>query len=216
MKCDFPSVRSPEHARVLAGLTSVADWIGSSSLFDNPITDWQPLIKQSLDNAGFIRPEIKANLSFFDIFNFQPRDSQEKLFTQATQAGVYILEAPMGLGKTEAALYAAYKAISHGQATGIYFALPTQLTSDKIHDRVNQFLDKILTDDSSHKKALLLHGNAWLKETELETKNAKADFGVLVVKPNGVGVTNTANWWAIMSLEQVTNLLREAGYGTRR
>jgi len=57
---------------------------------------------------------------------------------------------------------------------------------------------------------------AWLKETELETKNAKADFGVLVVKPNGVGVTNTANWWAIMSLEQITNLLREAGYGTRR
>jgi CRISPR-associated endonuclease/helicase Cas3 len=167
LKCDFPTVRSPEHARVLAGLTSVADWIGSSSLFDNPITDWQPLIKQSLDNAGFIRPEIKANLSFFDIFNFQPRDSQEKLFTQATQAGVYILEAPMGLGKTEAALYAAYKAIIFGQATGIYFALPTQLTSDKIHNRVNQFLDKILTDDSSHKKALLLHGNAWLKETEL-------------------------------------------------
>ena len=57
---------------------------------------------------------------------------------------------------------------------------------------------------------------AWLKETELETKNARADFGVLIVKPNGVGVTNTANWWAIMSLEQITNLLREAGYGTRR
>jgi hypothetical protein len=48
---------------------------------------------------------------------------------------------------------------------------------------------------------------AWLKETELETKNAKADFGVLVVKPVGVGATNTANWWAIMSLEQITNLL---------
>jgi CRISPR-associated endonuclease/helicase Cas3 len=55
----------------------------------------------------------------------------------------------------------------YGQATGIYFALPTQLSSDKIHDRVNQFLDKILADDSSHQKALLLHGNAWLKETEL-------------------------------------------------
>jgi CRISPR-associated endonuclease/helicase Cas3 len=167
LKCDFPTVKNPEHARLLAGLTSVSDWIGSSSLFDNPITDWKPLIKQSLDNAGFIQPEIKANLIFFDIFNFHPRDSQEKLFTQATQAGVYILEAPMGLGKTEAALYAAYKAMSYGQATGIYFALPTQLTSDKIHDRVNQFLDKILADNSSHKKALLLHGNAWLKETEL-------------------------------------------------
>lgn len=167
LKCDFPTVKSPEHARVLAGLTSVADWIGSSSLFDNPITDWQPLIKQSLDNAGFIRPEIKADLSFAKIFNFEPHDSQTKLFEHATQAGVYILEAPMGLGKTEAALYAAYKAMSYGQATGIYFALPTQLTSDKIHDRVNQFLEKILDDNSSHKKALLLHGNAWLKEIEL-------------------------------------------------
>lgn len=167
LKCDFPTVKSPEHARVLAGLTSVADWIGSSSLFDNPETDWEPLIEQALDDAGFIRPNIKTGLSFFDIFNFQPHESQEKLFTHATQAGVYVLEAPMGLGKTEAALYAAYKAMIDGQATGIYFALPTQLTSDKIHDRVNSFLNKILTYDSPHQKALLVHGNAWLKQTEL-------------------------------------------------
>jgi len=164
LRCDFPTVKSPEHARVLAGLTSVADWIGSSSLFDDPAKDWQPLIKQALDNAGFIQPELKTGLSFFDIFNFQPRDSQEKLFAQATQAGVYILEAPMGLGKTEAALYAAYKAMSYGQATGIYFALPTQLTSDKIHDRMNEFLKAILATESPHSKALLLHGNAWLKK----------------------------------------------------
>ena len=167
LKCDFPTVKSPEHARVLAGLTSIADWIGSSSLFDNPETDWQPLIEQALDNAGFIRPDIKIGLSFFDIFNFQPHESQEKLFTHATQAGVYVLEAPMGLGKTEAALYAAYKAMIDGQATGIYFALPTQLTSDKIHDRVNSFLNKILASDSPHQKALLVHGSAWLKQTEL-------------------------------------------------
>jgi CRISPR-associated endonuclease/helicase Cas3 len=168
LKCDFPTVKSPEHARVLAGLTSVSDWIGSSSLFDSPTTDWQPLIKQSLDNAGFIRPLFKPNLTFSDIFNGkQPYESQTKLFEQATQAGVYILEAPMGLGKTEAALYAAYKAMSFGQATGLYFALPTQLTSDKIHDRVNDFLTKILVEDSPHRSALLAHGSAWLKDTEL-------------------------------------------------
>jgi len=167
LNCDFPNIKSPEHARVLAGLTSVADWIGSSALFDNPENDWQPLIEQALDNAGFIKPILKTNLSFFDIFKFQPRDSQEKLFENATQAGVYILEAPMGLGKTEAALYAAYKAMTLGQATGIYFALPTQLTSDKIHDRVNKFLKEILDEDSPHKEALLAHGNAWLQQTEL-------------------------------------------------
>ena len=165
--CDFPRIKSPEHARVLAGLTSVADWIGSSSLFDNPETDWQPLIEQALDNSGFIKPKLKSNLSFFDIFKFHPHDSQEKLFKNAIQPGVYILEAPMGLGKTEAALYAAYKVMSLGLATGIYFALPTQLTSDKIHDRVNKFLKEILVVGSPHQTALLAHGNAWLKQTEL-------------------------------------------------
>jgi len=197
LKCDFPLIKSPEQARVLAGLTSVADWIGSSSLFDNPADAWQPRIKQALDNAGFIRPKIKTDLTFFDIFNFQPHESQEKLFAHATQAGVYILEAPMGLGKTEAALYAAYKAMSDGQATGIYFALPTQLTSDKIHERVNQFLDKIIATDSLHQKALLVHGNAWLKQTELSVEGnpngswfAASKRGVLA--PFAVGTIDQA------------------------
>jgi CRISPR-associated endonuclease/helicase Cas3 len=168
LNCTFPHINSPQQARVLAGLTSVADWIGSSSLFNDPLIDWQPLIKQALDDAGFIQPNIKTGLSFADIFGFQPRDSQQKLFQSATQAGVYILEAPMGHGKTEAALYAAYKILCQSAATGIYFALPTQLTSEKIHDRVNQFLDKILDANSSHQQALLLHSHAWLKELAVE------------------------------------------------
>ncbi len=65
----------------------------------------------------------------------------------------------MGLGKTEAALYAAYKLLFSGQASGIYFALPTQLTSNKIFERFNLFLqgDKknglsgILADDCHHR-----------------------------------------------------------------
>jgi hypothetical protein len=54
---------------------------------------------------------------------------------------------------------------------------------------------------------------AWLKETEKERQNAIADYGILVVKPNGVGVANTKDWWAVLTLGQITNLLREAGYG---
>jgi CRISPR-associated endonuclease/helicase Cas3 len=69
----------------------------------------------------------------------------------------------MGLGKTEAALYAAYQLLAKQKATGIYFALPTQLTSNKIHERVNAFLAKILHTTNSTQNALLLHSNAWLK-----------------------------------------------------
>ena len=53
----------------------------------------------------------------------------------------------------------------------------------------------------------------WLKETEVERINAKADYGVLVVKPNGVGLGSVQDWWAVMNVGQMLNLLREAGYG---
>lgn len=165
LNVDFPDVKSALQARVLSGLTTVSDWIGSGPLFEDPIDDdWQQKIEHALDIAGFVKPQLKPGLSFFDVFGFKPKDTQIKLIEAADQPGVYILEAPMGLGKTEAALYAAYKVMSKGLATGIYFALPTQLTSDKIHERVNSFLERILDEESPHKKALLVHGNAWLKQ----------------------------------------------------
>jgi len=163
----WPIVTKPEQARVLAGLTTVADWIGSGSYFDNPEIDWTDLPEDAVNNAGFIRPEIRQGLDFGDIFSFQAQSIQSALINAATQAGVYVLESPMGSGKTEAALFVAYKAMELGQATGIYFALPTQLTSDNIHERMNQFLDKILSMSSSHRKAFLIHGSAWLQETEM-------------------------------------------------
>lgn len=166
LQTDFPTVSNELQARVLAGFTSVSDWIGSGSLFDDPEEDWQPKIKQAVDAAGFVRPTLKQNLSFADIFTWSPRDTQQRFIEHVNQPGVYVLEAPMGLGKTEAALYAAYQLLVSNQATGFYFALPTQLTSDKIHDRVSQFLQKVLDGDSPHQQPLLLHGNAWLK-TEL-------------------------------------------------
>jgi len=81
----------------------------------------------------------------------------------------------------------------------------------------------------------------WLVETEEERKNAKADYGILVLKRKGVGLTNAGNFWAIMwlgdfyrllnpddwtetltytqytpvrvRLHEMTDLLRRCGYG---
>jgi len=57
-----------------------------------------------------------------------------------TKPGIYVIEAAMGLGKIEAALACAYQLISSQQASGIYFALPTQLTLNRIHERVDEFV----------------------------------------------------------------------------
>lgn len=167
LDADFPIVKDALQARVLAGLTTVSDWIGSGSLFEDPDGEWQSKIEQALDAAGFIQPQLKSGLSFSEVFDFTPKAAQIKLIEAASQPGVYVLEAPMGLGKTEAALYAAYQLLCKKLATGIYFALPTQLTSDKIYERVNTFLTRILNDESPHKQALLVHGNAWLKQFEM-------------------------------------------------
>lgn len=162
----WPEVTSVAQARLLAGLTSVADWIGSGQFFEDPQEPWQERIQQAVDDAGFIPPTYVTGLGFRDVFGFEPRDAQTRLIEQASTPGVYVLEAPMGLGKTEAALYAAYQMLDTGQASGIYFALPTQLTSNKIYERFEQFLEQILADDCQH-RSLLLHANAWLLDTEM-------------------------------------------------
>lgn len=164
---EFPVLKTPLQALVLAGLTTVSDWIGSGSLFEKPEEEWRSKISEALNSAGFVAPEMKPAMSFSDVFGFEPKELQSRLIELASQPGVYVLEAPMGIGKTEAALYVAYRLMEARKATGFYFALPTKLTSDRIHDRVDEFLSKVLDDRSSHKKALLLHGSAWLKQSEM-------------------------------------------------
>lgn len=50
----------------------------------------------------------------------------------------------------------------------------------------------------------------WLRETEVERRNADADHGVLVVKRRGVG--SAADQYAVLPLAQLVALLKAAGY----
>lgn len=163
---DWPEVLSVAQARAIAGLTSVSDWIGSGEFFENPDVPWEDNIKYALDAAGFIKPTYSEGLSFEAVFGFKPRSTQTALINNVDRPGVYLMEAPMGLGKTEAALYAAYQALANNRATGIYFALPTQLTSNKIFERFNSFLVSVLHEKCTH-RSLLLHGGAWLLDTDM-------------------------------------------------
>ena len=194
--CTWPQVETKTQANVLAGLTTVADWIGSGPLFDYP-NNLKLLFGKALEQAGFLSPSYTKNLSFHDIFGFSPNKMQQSLAQLCTGPGVYLLEAPMGLGKTEAALYAAYLALSQARATGIYFALPTQVTSNKIFDRTTPFLNKILTPNFPQRKAFLLHGKAHLEKTELgeEAEPGKSWFNSLkrsILAPFGVGTLDQA------------------------
>lgn len=161
----WPDITRKEQAWLVSGLTTVADWIGSGWHFEDPSRPWKDLVSRAVDDAGFVAPSYRKGLSFEQVFGFSPRPAQQALIDQVVEPGVYLFEAPMGLGKTEAALYAAYSMLASGQASGIYFALPTQLTSNKIQDRFEVFLEKILDPSCKH-RSWLLHASAWMLEAD--------------------------------------------------
>lgn len=48
---------------------------------------------------------------------------------------------------------------------------------------------------------------SWVEETVVETHNAGADYGILVVKPQGLGMTRVSRWYAIMSASSFNQLV---------
>jgi len=95
---------------------------------------------------------------------------QELLTTQPPAPGLAIIEAPMGEGKTEAAIYLAEYWRRVGNRTGAYLALPTAATSNQMHDRYTRFL----ITQGDHRAPRLVHGMAWLIDdaTRIEDPSA--------------------------------------------
>lgn len=160
----------------LAGLTTVADWIGSDENYFSPALrdadeDVPFMARHALDSIGFSLPVITKDLTFEQLFGFPPNRMQEKTIASITEPGVYVIEAPMGMGKTEAALAAAYQLTATGKASGIYFALPTQVTSNRIHLRMDDFLKRISPE---YCKSRLIHGNSWLMQETIPYRPASS------------------------------------------
>jgi CRISPR-associated endonuclease/helicase Cas3 len=74
--------------------------------------------------------------------------------------GLVIIEAPMGEGKTEAALAAAEIMSQRWGSGGVHIALPTQATSDAMFDRVVAWLDAMGSHDKTIGVITLSHGKA--------------------------------------------------------
>lgn len=52
----------------------------------------------------------------------------------------------------------------------------------------------------------------WLRQTEVERKNAGARFGILVTVRAGVGSANARRWWAWLSVAALGDILGAAGH----
>jgi CRISPR-associated endonuclease/helicase Cas3 len=165
------SRRAPYHPDLwlLAGLITFADWLGSNEAFFSPemgealdvtrVKSRQVLKAISWPGAALRLTGFAAAFAVNDHVAFQANALQRAVLAAVASPGLIVVEGPMGCGKTEAALYAAQQLIATGQQHGIYFALPTQVTSNRIHLRVSQFLKNTLAGDAHVR---LAHANAWL------------------------------------------------------
>lgn len=177
----------------LAGLTSFADWIGSSFAFcplgDN-LAEYYRGAKaqaaQKLDSLGWFKrealaPEPQALEEVFAYLGkpgqpFRARPLQavlERLLEGlADTPALFLIEAPMGEGKTEAALYAHLRLQVANGHRGMYIALPTQATGNLMFERAKEFLGQY--GKSRRLDLQLLHGASELVEA----------YQKILVRPN--------------------------------
>jgi CRISPR-associated endonuclease/helicase Cas3 len=177
------SLQDNADTMLLAGLVSVADWIGSNSTFfkcevndsRNPqaidaktyCAKARQLARQALGELRWLDwPAPIEPARFEELFpslRGKLRDLQRAAVDLAdtlTTPGIVIVEAPMGEGKTEAAIFLADHWNAALEQRGCYFALPTQATSNQMFGRVRDYLARRYAD--SRVLLQLLHGHAAL------------------------------------------------------
>jgi CRISPR-associated endonuclease/helicase Cas3 len=177
----------------MAGLTVLADWVGSDTRFFpyhparqatvDYLAEARARARVALDTLGFRRlePDTAAHAgrgappTFESLFGFPPRPMQSTVATAVDgleEPGLLIVEAPTGGGKTEAALYAAESMMTRFGLGGIYFALPTQATSNQMFGRVRRYLETSAERRASGPvgriNLQLLHGSRGLSEAYAE------------------------------------------------
>ena len=206
---------------LLTGILILSDWVASSGSFDSLSEEAADYYDQSLCLAGSAvkRYGLIENHSISPVRSFRslwpqitsPRDIQCKCDDLDPNALLTIIEAPMGEGKTEAALYQAVRAAQQRGKRGIYVALPTQATSNQMYGRFVSMMDYV---DGGHTR--LLHGTAFLikdetgtiqSEDAVEAEKWLGTSRMGLLDENGVGTVDQAMGAVLLARFGVLRLL---------
>lgn len=183
---EIPKIKQ-EIAVELEGLLIMADWLASSEYFNEdkslpmfnliPLTDEEFILDKNWLKRRFQRaiktwfldgvwmPQRISDIDayFREIWNFSPRHVQKEMLTAIRtiiEPGIIVIEAPMGIGKTEIALAAAQQVAAVKGKSGVFVGLPTQATSNAMFSRVKTWLNTIGQEQGDRFSINLAHSKA--------------------------------------------------------
>ncbi|MFJ4090996.1 CRISPR-associated helicase Cas3' [Kitasatospora sp. NPDC089913] len=155
----------------LSGFVVMADWIASDETHFKGEPDLakvtMPGARQRATAAwselglrgGWGQLAVAGPEAFRDRFDHGPRPSQELVLDVVRRTGgpgLVIVEAPMGEGKTKAALAAAELMAARHGADGVFLGMPTQATADPMFTQLRTWLREV--GEGLEGQVALLHG----------------------------------------------------------
>ena len=227
-----PGVINITHADAVCmsflGILIASDWIASGEVFastpanisnDQIINNAISLTNDFIEKNQMLHREAFTGISSFtDLWDFIPRDGMrplqveaEKMFADSSEKPLAIIvEAPMGEGKTEAAMYMASQLAKRWHKEGFYIALPTAATSNQMYSRINAMLAHLQLE-----KAKLMHAMAWLVDrfSSGEFTGESAQDAKLWTAPMRRGLISP---FAVGTVDQVMMSVMRTKYGVMR
>ncbi len=215
----------------LAGLTVLADWLGSNTewfayrpLAVAQADYWGTACRQAaeaLAASGVLAPEAAPAMDFQGLFpSITTPSPLQEWATQVPLAAapqVHLLEDVTGAGKTEAALMLTHRLMASGQADGFFIALPTMATANAMYGRIAAAYARLFNDPAS---LVLAHGHRALQSDFAATVLVE-DFAARVLPavseerdPRQQDETASARCSAWLADHNKRALLSPAGVGT--
>lgn len=168
----------------LAGITTLADWIGSGPEFPyvgrDAVLDLSaylelhalPRARRAVAASGVIPAAPRGFSGLTGLFPYITRPSPSQSWVEQ----VFLPEGPVlaliedvtGSGKTEAAITLAHRLIASGRARGLFIALPTMATAGAMFARMRESY-RALFDAEAKPSLALAHGRALLDTRFSET-----------------------------------------------
>ncbi len=226
---------SVEAQNIIAGIVICADWIASNKeCFPYTEDDLTPEeIKIRIETGWDIADLPKkfhaetffmTENDFINRFGFQPNSMQKAVIdivNSARKPGLYLLNIPTGLGKTEAALAMTEILCARFGCGGSFCGLPSQATANGIFERYSGWAESLAKDTKVKSTIRLAHGATALNDNYAKYASTNdADEDGLIINPWFSGnhktllsdfIVGTVDQMLMMSLKKKYYMLKHLG-----